>query len=102
MFHLEDEERQIRLYQELCAKIEDQGAHKVFDYIITGKKENVKLLKGILHTCSEPNEIKDFGLGYDSPNAFSYNSGNAPCPELFAVSLGRRSACCHCLKFLKR
>lgn len=89
MFHLEDEERQIRLYQELCAKIDDQGAHKVFDYIMEGKRENVKLLKGILHTCTEPNEIKDFGLGYDSENAFSYNSGNyfdKPNPEFINPS----------------
>lgn len=89
MFHLEDEERQIHLYQELIAKIDDAGAKAVFDYIITGKSENVKLLKGILNTCREPNEIKDFGLGYDSENLFSYNSGNyfdKPNPEFINPS----------------
>lgn len=89
MFHLQDEEKQIRYYQELQAKIEDHGAQAVFAYIIEGKKENVKILKDILHTLKEPNEIKDFGLGEDSHNAFSSNSGNyfdKPNPEFLNPS----------------
>lgn len=76
LFHLEDEEKQIRYYQELSAKIIDEGVQEVFDYIIKGKHENVKILKDILHTLKEPNEIKDFGLGEGSHNAASPNSGN--------------------------
>lgn len=89
LFHLEDEERQIRLYQEMDAKMDDTGAHEVFAYIITGKQENVKILKDILHTLKEPNEIKDFGLGPDSHNAWSPNAGNyfdKPNPEFINPS----------------
>lgn len=89
LFHLEDEERQIRLYQEMDAKINDAGAHEVFAYIIAGKRENVGILKGILHTLKEPREIKDFGLGADSHNAFSPNAGNyfdKPNPEFLNPS----------------
>lgn len=76
LFHLEEEERQIRYYQELDVKMEDRGAHEVFSYIIQGKQENIKILKGILNTLKEPNEIKDFGLGEGSHNVVSPNSGN--------------------------
>lgn len=89
MYHLEDEERQIRMYQELDAKIQDQGAHDVFSYIIEGKRESIHILKGILHTLKEPNEIKDFGLGEGSHNAWSANSGNyfdKPNPEFLNPS----------------
>ncbi len=89
LYHLDDEERQIRLYQEMGAKIEDGGAHAVFDYIIAGKRENVKILKDILHTLKEPAEIKDFGLGADSHNAWSPNAGNyfdKPNPEFINPS----------------
>lgn len=89
LFHLEDEERQIRLLQECRAKIDDAGARNVFDYIIKGKHENVKILKGILNTLKEPNEVKDFGLGEDSHNAFSPNAGNyfdKPNPEFLNPS----------------
>jgi len=89
MYHLEEEDRQLRLYQELYAKIDDEGARKVFTYIMEGKKENRKILKGILHTLKEPNEIKDFGLGFDSHNAWSPNAGNyfdKPNPEFLNPS----------------
>lgn len=89
MFHLEDEERQIRLYQEMDTKMNDQGIHTVFAYIIEGKHENIKLLKGILHTLKEPNELKDFGLREESVNAWSPNSGNyfdKPNPEFLNPS----------------
>lgn len=89
MFHLEDEERQIRLFHECIAKIDDAGARKVFEYIIAGKQENVKILKDILNTLKEPNEIKDFGLGEGSHNAFSPNAGNyfdKPNPEFLNPS----------------
>lgn len=89
MFHLEDEERQIKLYQEMDAKIQDQGAHEVFAFIIKEKQEHVRILKGILHTLKEPNEVKDFGISPDSHNAFSPNSGNyfdKPNPEFINPS----------------
>ena len=89
LFHLEDEERQIRLYQEMEAKIDDAGAREVFHYIIAGKRENIGILKGILHTLKEPQEIKDFGLGEGSHNAFSPNAGNyfdKPNPEFLNPS----------------
>lgn len=89
MYHLEDEERQIALYQELDVKIKDAGASQVFAYIIKGKQESVHVLKGILHTLKEPNEIKDFGLGEGSHNVCSPNSGNyfdKPNPEFLNPS----------------
>lgn len=89
LFHLEDEQRQIRIYQELDAKISDAGAHTVFSYIIEGKRESVKVLKGILETLKEPHEIKDFGLGEGSHNACSPNAGNyfdKPNPEFLNPS----------------
>lgn len=89
LFHLEDEERQIRIYQELDAKIQDQGAHAVFSFIIEGKGESIHILKGILNTLKCPHEIKDFGLGEGSHNAFSANSGNyfdKPNPEFLNPS----------------
>ena len=76
MFHMQEEERQIQLYQELDKQMEDQGAHAVFSFIIEGKQENLDILKGILNTLREPNEIKDFGLDATLPNAYSLNSGN--------------------------
>lgn len=89
LYHLDNEERQIRLYQECMTKIDDAGAQAVFTYIIAGKQENVKILKDILNTLKEPNEIKDFGLGEDSHNAFSPNAGNyfdKPNPEFLNPS----------------
>ena len=89
MYHLEDEERQITMYQQLDKHMKDTGVHQVFTYIIEGKQESIKVLKGILHTLQEPNEIKDFGLGIDSHNASSPNAGNyfdKPNPEFLNPS----------------
>lgn len=89
MFHLQAEEKEVRIYQELSAKIDDVGARAVFDYIVNGKKDTIHILRGILNTLTKPNEIKDFGLGYDSHNAFSPNSGNyidKPNPEFLNPS----------------
>lgn len=89
LFHLEAEEQMITWYQELDAKMADAGVHRVFTYLIEGKRENIKILKGILHTLKDPEEIKDFGLGEGSHNACSPNSGNyfdKPNPEFLNPS----------------
>lgn len=89
LFHLQEEKRQIKIYEALDQQMDDTGAHQVFQYIIEGKEENVEILNGILHTLSSPNEVKDFGLDATSPNAFSPNSGNyfdKPNPEFLNES----------------
>lgn len=89
LFHLQDEERQIAIYQEMDEKINDPGASKVFAYILNGKQESIRVLKEILHTLKEPREIKDFGLGEGSHNTHSPNAGNyfdKPNPEFINPS----------------
>lgn len=88
MFHLQEEHKLVKQYEEVDHMMQDSGAHHMFAFMIEGMKENITILKGILHTLSSPNEIKDFGLG-DSENAWSANSGNyfdKPNPEFLNPS----------------
>lgn len=89
MYHLQNEHRQIEIYQEIDEIMKDPGAHLVFSYMIEGKQESIAILKGILHTLTEPNEVKDFGLDPQSHNLWSQNSGNyfdKPNPEFLNPS----------------
>ena len=72
---LEFEYARKELYEELIKKLKDEGAAKVFDYLVESTNKSIDLLKNTLNILTTHTELKEFGEG-DTHETWDLDTSN--------------------------